>query len=372
MSVHASGRRLEAAALDTKAAPSHRASLVARRQQARAGATREPTVSMRFVQRLVVAMERAGVPRVELLRALKIDAAQLDAADARLPGARIRSIFGLGIDLTADPAFGLRWVKWMNPTAFAPLSNLVAHAASLRHGFESVSAFEGLLFDGACFELLERGDRATVRCFSLTDAPPHIRRLAAEMVVTAFFLMIRFFDARVRLKRVCFQHAAPPYREEYTRLFQGAERFKQPWNGIVFDRALLDRPSPFKDEDMHSALRAVAERRIQRLAHRVSHAKRVREFLSDRGWRRRVNMKTVARALGLSVRSLRRHLCDEGVSYKAIENDALALVARRLLCDEQRTIQEAAFEMGFSDTTAFHRAFKRWTGTTPSALRAGA
>jgi AraC-like DNA-binding protein len=59
----------------------------------------------------------------------------------------------------------------------------------------------------------------------------------------------------------------------------------------------------------------------------------------------------------------------EGKSYNTVEKDALAIVARRLLRDEQRSIQEAAYEMGFSDTTAFHRAFKRWTGTTPSAYQ---
>lgn len=80
-------------------------------------------------------------------------------------------------------------------------------------------------------------------------------------------------------------------------------------------------------------------------------------------------MEVVACALELSMRSLRRRLAAEGKSYNAVEKDALAIVARRLLRDEQRSIQEAAYEMGFSDTTAFHRAFKRWTGTTPSAFQ---
>jgi AraC-like DNA-binding protein len=80
-------------------------------------------------------------------------------------------------------------------------------------------------------------------------------------------------------------------------------------------------------------------------------------------------METLARALGLSVRSLRRRFASEGKSYSYVENDALSIVATHLLQNRQLSIQETTDAMGFSDTTAFHRAFKRWTGTTPSEYK---
>ena len=83
----------------------------------------------------------------------------------------------------------------------------------------------------------------------------------------------------------------------------------------------------------------------------------------------RADMSTVARALGMSVRSLRRRLAEEGKSYNDLANEALAAVAKQLLRDKRRTIQETAYDLGFSDTSTFHRAFKRWTGMTPSTFR---
>jgi AraC-like DNA-binding protein len=71
----------------------------------------------------------------------------------------------------------------------------------------------------------------------------------------------------------------------------------------------------------------------------------------------------------MSVRSLRRQLEAEGKSFGDVHDEALANVAQRLLRDRRRTVQQVAFEMGFSDPSAFHRAFKRWTGTTPKAYR---
>jgi AraC-like DNA-binding protein len=81
------------------------------------------------------------------------------------------------------------------------------------------------------------------------------------------------------------------------------------------------------------------------------------------------DMNTVARALGFSTRSLRRHLAAENTSYSAIANDTFAALAKRLLRDERRTLQETAYQMGFTNLSSFHRAFKRWTGTTPRSFR---
>jgi AraC-like DNA-binding protein len=328
---------------------------------------------MRFVRGLVDAMAQAGVPRVELLRAARIEAQQLDAAEARLPRSEAYRIFELAMDLAGDPALGLHTAEGLAGAAFVPThvleAGLVGHSASLRQAFESLSQFQRLLGDDPYFELREQDDKVTVRCLRLPGQSLRLQRFSAEVILTNFFRLIRYFSAHARPKRVSFEYAAPPYHGEYTRVFENTERFEQPFTGIVLDRGLLDVPSPHKDEGMHEALRALAERRTMRLTQGVPYALRVREFLVQQGSARRIDMETVARALGLSVRSLRRRLASEGKSYNAVEGDALAIVAKHLLRDERRTIQETAYEMGFSDTTTFHRAFKRWTGMTPSAYQ---
>lgn len=101
----------------------------------------------------------------------------------------------------------------------------------------------------------------------------------------------------------------------------------------------------------------------------MSYADRVRELLLENGAQTRIDMNAVARSLGLSARSLRRRLCDEGISYNSIAEGALATLAKQLLADQARSIQETAYTMGFSDPSAFYRAFKRWTGTTPKTFR---
>ena len=368
------GRRRAPALLEARTAKSDAESSRTTPRAGLAVAARESTLSARFVRGLVEAMEHAGVPRVELLHAAGIEAAQLEAAEARLPRSEANRIFELAIGLSGDPALGLHLAEALTGTAFGAMAHvleagLVAHSASLRQAFESLHQFQRLLGDDPYFELHEHDDRVTARCLRLPGQSPRLRRFSAELILTNFFQLVRSFSVHARPERVSFEYAAPPYRSEYSRVFEHTERFEQAFTGIVLDRALLDVPSPHKDEDVHEALRALAERRTIRLAQEVPYALRVREFLVQQGLPRRIAMETVARALGLSVRSLRRRLAAEGKSYGAVESGALAIVAKSLLRDKRRTIQETAYEMGFSDTTTFHRAFKRWTGTTPSACR---
>ncbi len=326
-------------------------------------------MSIRVVRGLAEELEQVGVSRMRFLRAAGLEAGQLAATEARLPRSAIYRICEVALGLTGNPAFGLHWGGRLQGSAFNPVSHLIAHSASLRAGLEALGRFVQLISDAPGYELLEHDDTVTVRCQRVTGESSLMQRFTAEVVATSFVSLVRSFVAHARPQRVSFDHPAPAYRSEYARVFEQAVRFEQPFTEIVFDRALLSAPSPHEDEGVHEALRAFAERSIMRLAQHAPNALRVRDVLVQQGAAQRMDMEAVARALGMSVRSLRRRLASEGKSFHEVESDALATVAKRLLRDQQRTIQETAYEMGFSDTTTFHRAFKRWTGTTPSAYQ---
>jgi AraC-like DNA-binding protein len=196
-----------------------------------------------------------------------------------------------------------------------------------------------------------------------------MQRFASEMLVVGLTRLISSFSPQARVDSVSFEYATPEYEQEYARVLEVTPTFGQPATSIVFDRALMNVVSLHRDEDVHEALRAVAERRIRRLTQDASFTSRLRDLLIEQGRTQQPDMDRVARTLGLSKRSLRRRLVAEGSSYKTVVKEALALVAKQYLRDKRLTIQETAYEMGFADTSTFHRAFKRWTGRTPSVYR---
>jgi len=328
-----------------------------------------PTVSMRVVNMLIQAVEQLGVTRVAFLKAAGLSEQQLEVADARLPRSEVYRICELALDQTGDPALGLHWAERVTRSTFVPISYLMAHAASLGDGIASLAQFGRLLSDDPRYEFLEDDDTLTIRCLPSDDQSLRMVRFSAEMMLSGFLHIFRAFHANALPRRVSFAYAAPSYHQEYARIFADAALFEQPFTGIVFDRRLLATASLHEDEELQQALHTIVQRRMPQHTDQSPCALRVRELLAREGWPKRPDMETVASTLGLSVRSLRRRLADEGKSYRAVENDAFAIVAMQRLRDERGTIQEAADELGFSDTTAFHRAFKRATGTTPMKYR---
>lgn len=329
-------------------------------------------VSARVVHRLIEVIEQAGVSRAEIVRTLGSPQLPLDDPDARIASREVERMCELALDLTGDPALGLHWAESLTERTFAPVSQLLAYAGSLRKSFALLSEYERLLCDRSFFALSEEDEHATLRLFPhWSFSSPRMARFATEMSVGGFLVVIRLFSPHGGIARVCLDYPAPAYQAQYKRVLGEVElRFDQASSAVVFERAVLDRPSPHADADIHQAMQSVAERRLLRVAKNVPYAVRVRELLEQRA-PERASMASVARALGLSVRSLRRQLTAEGASFRELEYAALAALARHLLCDKQQTIQETAFAMGFSDAATFHRAFKHWTGMTPRELRDG-
>jgi AraC-like DNA-binding protein len=131
---------------------------------------------------------------------------------------------------------------------------------------------------------------------------------------------------------------------------------------------LLDATRENVDADFRAALQAHAEARTIVLDDRRSYATRVHAYLASRENPGALDMNDVARALGTSARSLRRRLHEEGASWHELMEAARAEVARNLIRGSA-SIQRVASTLGFADPTAFHHAFKRWTGMTPSEFR---
>lgn len=334
------------------------------------GVTRESRVSMRVVRGLVELVEQTGLSRYEFLRAAHLEPAQLDSPVAYASRSEVYRLCELAMELTHDQGLGLHWSERLSGTTFNPISQLIVHSANLRQGLESLGQFLRLLSETPSYQVVEQGDKVTIRCAQTSRESLPLQRFCGEMLIIGFVRLIRAFAPQAEPLWVGFEYEAPSYQDEYARVFGASTsvRFGQSYTSIVFDRAVLDQPSPHRDEDMHGALRVVAERRISSVLQREPFARRVRDQLVQQG-ATQADMPAVARALRLSVRSLRRRLSAEGRSYSAVAHEARAIVAKHMLRDSRRTIQETAYEMGFADTSTFHRAFKRWTGMTPNEFR---
>jgi AraC-like DNA-binding protein len=147
-------------------------------------------------------------------------------------------------------------------------------------------------------------------------------------------------------------------------------RFDAPFDLLVFDAKALDEPFVTHNAELLEVLVPGLEAALNDGARTRSLADDVRTSLSQRISGERPAIEKVARALGMSPRTLQRRLEELGTSYQALLDDVRRRSARRLLANTDLDASEVAFLLGFEELNSFARAFRTWEGTTPTQWRA--
>lgn len=291
----------------------------------------------------------------------------------RVPLAEYRALLRRALELTGDPALGLRCGIGSSEAAFDLIAPLVAHVPSLRAAIREASQFLALVFDGAYLHLNDCSTGAGVArlCWEFPREGDLTDRFIAELLMAGALRMVRGFGgARGDLYAARFEHRTPSYARAYGELFQGAERFSDALTGLEFAAELLDRPHLHANPALHRLVHAQAEQRLAQLARPASVVRRLEALLLNQPAAHVPEMSAAARQLGVSVRSLRRKLADEGQSYRALTQQLQRERACAMLRNPDLGLQAIADALGFADLVSFHHAFKRWTGQTASEYRA--
>jgi AraC-like DNA-binding protein len=141
------------------------------------------------------------------------------------------------------------------------------------------------------------------------------------------------------------------------------------WNGVTLDRSTCRLPMRRRDPILRKFLESQADAILARMPARTGAAAEVRRALGSRMASGATRMSSIARALGMSERTLHRRLAEDGVSYQELLDEVRKATAGRYLDESPLAIGEIAYLLGYSEPAAFHRAFKRWYATTPEHFR---
>jgi AraC-like DNA-binding protein len=327
------------------------------------------SVNVVLLRVIVEAAELAGVAREELLRAAVLTPERLQNSSGRVSNEEYERVQLAALELTKNEALALHIGEQSQFAGFDVIPSLLAHAETLRDALHTYFRFQAILFDGPSSALQEEGETAILR-YEFNRGKLRCERFNAELGNAGLLRMLRHHAGPgVHVRRVFFEYAAPGHAAEYARIFKGAERFGNGFTGMEFDVALLDCRSVHADPGMYRMFEDQAVGRLERVTRETSFSSQVVEYLAASPSGARLEMSTVAQHFNISERSLRRRLCEEGVTYSQLVERALGSIAQRLLQDPKQSISETAYALGFSTPSAFHRAFKRWTGETPNGYR---
>ncbi len=272
--------------------------------------------------------------------------------------------------LTQEPALALR-IGFAAPLqALGVAGQIFLHCPTIRALLGEVDRYLPLLQPLSRLRMLEEGDRAHL-IYEPPFADARAYRFGTELAI-AFMVRVgqHFTSQRATPLEIRVCHQAPSYAHVYEEVFGCPVRFGTARNEIVFARSLLDMPQPFTDEPMWRILKNRAEEMLVHEQAREHLHERVKQVLHHEVDLSSVHPCGIARRMGMSPRSLRRRLSDEGHSLSALVDEVRREVALSELNNPEMPIKRIADRVGFSEVSAFHRAFKRWTGLTPARYRA--
>jgi AraC-like DNA-binding protein len=290
--------------------------------------------------------------------------------DTRLPHRAVMAILQQLVDRTGDPAIGLRAGCGVENGDFDALEYAARCSIDLRGAIGCMTRYMNLLNEAASVALREQGDRAVWE-FRITDGVPQVAA-ANDFVVAsaiAFARMYALADPNVALE-VHLMHAQATDPAAYARVFGNDVKLGMPHNACVFPAHLLAVPMRRADPKIHFAFEARARELAERLRGQRGTADRVREVVFANLRAGNADMGSVAGAMAMSVATLRRRLEAEGTTHSEILDRVRSDLAMLYLTESRLSVREIAFLLGYSQSRAFHNAFRRWTdGSTPMEYR---
>lgn len=250
-------------------------------------------------------------------------------------------------------AFGLAWKS----------------ATNLRASFERAERYARILTSVSTYEVVETQEGVFMHLHRDGD-----RRLGLQMSNEATIASIVSISQQVasetfRPLAVYFKHPSLGALSEHEKHFGCPVFFGSDRDALLSSKEALLKPNHLGDESISKFFDTHLEAELSKFKDDESLDKRVQIEISHRLSEGAPNLSDIASHLNMSGRTLQRRLSDRGFSFQSLVDEARRQLAQRLLRETQYSLAEIAFLTGFSEQSAFNRAFKRWAGQSPRSFR---
>ena len=327
----------------------------------------EPTVSTAIFYSYIEAAIQMGVDKEELLLASGTSEANLADPDGRLPLSAYTSIQRI-LENHLGPAFGLKIVETLSDVKATVIAYLLANSKTLGEAYTNLCRYRNIAAEVAAPRLEIDGDFATLGC---RYGKAHVMMNASFIEGTLGFWLIRgryFTGVDWDPIAVHLQGSATD-TTVYSRIFRTQVDNGRPETKMIFDKTLLDLPINNPDPNLLHYLKPIADEVIKNLPGNQNVKQMIQDKIFASLEQGNITIDSVAAQIHVSARTLQRRLEDEGTTFAELLDDTRHIAAIEYLKDLRISITEIAFLLGFSDSSTFYRAFKRWTKQTPAQFR---
>jgi AraC-like DNA-binding protein len=316
-------------------------------------------------------LEMYGLDSIAIARQAGIVVPEVLAPTDRIQVDKADAVLQLAIPLISDSAFGLQVARCWHPSNLGVLGYAWLSSSSLRTGLRRLERYHRLVGERGTTEIEEVRQGIKVRFWANRGDPAEVpvAAVAVDMAMALLLDMCRMnAGAALRPVAASLRRTTPESTAPYERFYGCPIRFGAAENSFLLAREDVDSLLPSSNKQLATVFDKMLGEELARLDKSDVVARcraAVLEYLTSG----EVAEEDMAKQLHMSPRTLQRKLAEARLTYQQLVDDTRKDLALRYIDDAQRSISDITFSLGFSQSSAFTRAFKRWTGRNPTDYR---
>lgn len=313
-------------------------------------------------------VELHGIDPQRFAQQVGITSIEIPDAKTRLPSALLDKAFAQAVELIPEPAFALRSAECWHPSNLGTLGYAWLSSGSLRTALKRMARYSrviGQRMSARCEEI----DQGLRFIFDHGRGETIIGHAMADYALALIVDMCRTnFGPALTLESVTLRRPSPANPKPYEQFFACPIAFGAAYDSFVLERHIADRPLASSNNELATTFDAILTAQLAEISNGDLVA-RCKAYLLKELTSGEPSEEELAKALGFSRRTLQRKLGDLGLTYKGVLEKTRYDLALRYLDDPSKSVTDITFLLGFSEQSAFTRAFKRWSGKAPTTYR---
>lgn len=329
-------------------------------------------VAGRYLRAFFDTCEENGADADALLKTLPAPSSLADMESQRFHGHVLLDMLAVAEDNTGDGALGLKCGQALRPKTFHEVGFGVMACGTLREAIAFNARYQRITQTLGKTWLEVDGDEAVLVWEPVLECVEYVRPLT-EAVFAGYAAIGRWltWQQDLTMFQMSFRHAPVPHAEFARSVFGCPVEFESGEDRLRFPASIVDAPLPQANPELVSLMSERLERQLSALDSPQTFSDRTRAAIETLLPSRRASTPQVAAQLGLSERSLRRRLSEEGTRFGALLEDARKEACQLYLREGRHTVAEIAHLLGYSEQSAFNRAFRNWFSMSPMAWKNG-
>lgn len=329
---------------------------------------KNPTTISSWALAIAKTLEKQGFDSNLILLEAGIDGKTLKNPDKRVKLKKMSTLWELAVKKTCDSSFGLSVAENVGPESFQALGYALMASKNIDSAFKRVQRFYRMISTAVEIVIEDKKDNIALN-FMRHDVGPEL----SDHAIDAFFaVFVMFTDHMMGALNIDLTiemiRQKPENIERYNGIFGKDVIYSSNADRILVKKTDLEKPLPLADSKITDRNDLIITRYLEQFD-KGNIVGKVHSKLIDLMPVGEPSLEILARELGMSKRSLNRYLKEEHVTYRDILSEIREHLATKYLSEKKYSIIEIAFKLGYTDSSNFARAFKRWVGKTPKEYR---